>query len=221
MSPWRALSVWVMGAVREEISCMVVVASRSETEFAAPPPRLNTSPRKRGDLLDLKIQQSQHVFHKQDVAHLFSLPAKVGQRQLKPMRDGPPDDPTLIRVSELARTRNHAETIDHNRQIISLGVFLARGVGDQFAETVDAALTTIDRKLFRNAVDGMEARGALLGGKAIPGVGIVFEARGRFAARERIQAIGAINAIGAPEDQGKPTGSERIPRCGWRRAHCW
>src|SRR5271165_431673 len=82
-------------------------------------------------------------------------------------------------------------------------VFLAGRVGDQFAETVDAALATIDRKLFRNAVDGMEARGTLLGGNAIPDIGIVFEARGRFAARERIQAIGAINAIGTPEDQGK------------------
>ena len=49
-------------------------------------------------------------------------------------------------------------------------VFLTCCVGDQFAETVDAALATIDRKLFRNAMDGMEARGALLGGQAIPGL---------------------------------------------------
>ena len=73
------------------------------------------------------------------------------------MRDGPPDDPALVRVSKLARTRKYAETVDHNGQIISLGIFLACRVGDQFAETVDAALTAIDRKLFRNAVDGMEA----------------------------------------------------------------
>jgi len=118
------------------------------------------------------------------------------------MRDGPPDDPALIRMSELARTGNHAETIDYNGQIISLCLFLARRVGDEFAEAVDAALAAIDRKFLRNSMDGMKTGGALLDGKAIPGVQIVLEARGRFAARESVQAIGAVHPIRTPEDQG-------------------
>src|SRR5208337_695657 len=50
--------------------------------------------------------------------------------------------------------------------------------------------------------NGMKARGPLFGRQAIPGVGIVFEARGHLPARKSIQAIGSVDAIGAPEDQG-------------------
>jgi hypothetical protein len=99
---------------------------------------------------------------------------------------------------------NHAETIDYNGQIISLGVFLACRVGDQFAEAIDAALAAINRKFLRNSMDGMKTGGALLDGEVIPDVGIVLEARERFAARESVQAIGAVHPIRTPEDQGNP-----------------
>src|SRR5208282_1785381 len=137
------------------------------------------------------------------------------------MRDGPPDDPALIRVPELARAGNHTETIDHNGQIIRLGVVPAPRVCDELAEAVDAALAAVDGKFLGNAVDGMKSGGALLDGNAIPGLGIVLEARCHFAARESVQTIRAVHAVRAPEDQGNaaragvfenPDGAETVVR---------
>jgi hypothetical protein len=160
------------------------------------------------NLFNLKIEKREHVFDKQNVAHLFALPSEIGERKFEPVGDGPPDDPALIGVAELPGSREDAETIDDDRQIVGLRVFLAGGIGNEFAEAVDTALAAIDGEFLGNAVERMKAGGTLLDRNAIPGVGIVFEACGSFAARQSVETIGAVDTIGAPEDQGSfPTPS--------------
>ena len=62
------------------------------------------------------------------------------------MRNGPPDDPTLIGMPKLASTENHTKAIHDDRQIISLSVFLTSCVGYELTEAVNTALSAVDRK---------------------------------------------------------------------------
>src|ERR1700741_2734551 len=50
-------------------------------------------------------------------------------------------------------------------------------------------------------MDRVKPCGALFDGKAIPGVAIVFEARGSFASGQSVQAIRTVHPVGTPEDQ--------------------
>ncbi len=190
-----------MGVEREEISRMELVASTSEMELAWPPPTLKTSPRNLEICAICRSSSAEHVFDKQDVAHLFSLPAKIGERQREPVRDGPPHHPALIHLAELADAGDDPEAVHDDRQIKGLRIFLAGGVGDQFAESVDAALAAIHRKVFRYAMRGSKPAGRCSGARSIPRFDVVVVARGRFVAGQIVQLIGTVDSVGAPENQ--------------------
>ena len=131
------------------------------------------------------------------------------------MRNGPPHHPTLVGTSELAGTGEHAKAVYDDRQIIGLRIFLARGIGNELAKSIDTALAATDRKFFRNSMDGMKPRGV---------------ARQGDDSRRRDRTQSASEFRGAEERSGDPhrthgwnsrkseefSACERTRECEWR-----
>src|SRR5262249_27238090 len=79
-------------------------------------------------------------------------------------------------------------------------IFLATGVGDEFAEAINAALAAINGEYFGDAVNGIETSRSSFGQKAVPSGVVPLDTRGGFAARQFELAFHYIDSIRAEEN---------------------